>query len=130
MLGGNRPPMHQPQRGITDEDVRHFDYQFIRDRAPETLNALLRDLESALASALTSLDSDPRIRGGRRPLENRRLVIMNLADFWQRIGKKPVGTRDSVFAVFCEEIFVAMGWPIDGLESAIPDAIKSLRNRR
>jgi hypothetical protein len=38
---------------------------------------------------------------------------MNLADFWQRIGKKPVGTRDSLFAVFCEEIFKAMGWPID-----------------
>ena len=56
MLRGNRPPTHRPQRSITDEDVAIFNYQFIRDRAHETLNGLLRDLESALASALTSLE--------------------------------------------------------------------------
>jgi hypothetical protein len=130
MLGGNRPPMRQPARSTTDADVKYFNYQFIRDQAPETLNALLKDLESALASALTSLDSVPGALGGLKPLEHRHFVIVNLANIWQRIGKKPVGTRGSVFAVFCEAIFEAMGWPTNGLDSAIPDAIKSLRNRR
>jgi hypothetical protein len=130
MLGGNRPPMHQPQRGTTDADVKYFDYQFIRDQAPKILNALLQDLESALASALTSLESNPRVLGGRQPLTHRHFVILNLANVWQQIGKNPVGTRESVFALFCEAIFEAMGWPTDGLDSAIPDAIKGSRNRR
>jgi hypothetical protein len=129
-LGGKRPTTHHPARVRTDADVTYFNYQFIRDRAPETLNALLRDLESALGSALASLDSDPRVLGGRQPLTHRHIVISNLANIWQRIGKKPVSTPNSAFAVFCETIFEAMGWPRDGLDSAIPDAIKSLRNRR
>jgi hypothetical protein len=34
------------------------------------------------------------------------------------------------FAAFCQAIFEAMGWPTGGLDDAIPDAIKSLPNRR
>jgi hypothetical protein len=60
-LRGDRSPQRQPST-----DVTYLNYQFIRRRAPETLNALLRDLESALASALTSLDSHPGARGGRK----------------------------------------------------------------
>jgi hypothetical protein len=127
---GGRPPMRQPAHVTTDEDVAFFNYQLIRDRAPETLNALLRDLEIALASALTSLDSGPGARGGRQPLAHRHLVILNRANIWQRLGKKPVGTQGSDFAAFCEAIFEAMGWPTGGLDDAIPDALKSLRNRR
>jgi hypothetical protein len=130
MHGGNRPPQRQPVRGNTDTDITYFNYQFIRSRAPQTLKALLQDLESALALALTSLDSRPGARGGRQPLTHRHVVILNLANIWHQTGKKPVGTHDSVFAVFCEAIFEAMGWPTDGLDSAIPPAIKSLRNRR
>jgi hypothetical protein len=130
MLGRNRPTTHQSPRVRTDADVTYFNYEFIRDRAPETLNALLRDLQSALASALTSLNSHPGVLGGRQPLTHRHIVIFNLANIWQQIGKKPVSTRNSDFAVFCETIFEAMGWPSDGLDSAIPDAIKSLRNHR
>jgi hypothetical protein len=128
MLGG-RPPMRQPTRGTTNEDVIYFNYQFIRDQAPETLNALLRDLELGLASALTSFDSVPGARGGRQTLTHRHLVILNLANIWLRLGEKPVGTQGSNFAAFCAAIFEAIGWPTDGLESAIPDAIRSLRNR-
>jgi hypothetical protein len=111
----------------------HSNYQFIRHRAPETLQALLQNLESALASALTSIVSDPRARGGRQPLTYRHHVLVNLCEIWRRIGKTPVGTRDSDFSVFCELIFEAMGWPTDALDSAIPDARKhwltSVKNR-
>ena len=127
---GRRPPEHQPARVSTDADIAYFNYQFIRDRAPETLDALLGDMASAFVSALTSLNSDPRVLGGRQPLTHRHIVILNLANIWRKVGKKPVGTPGSVFAVFCEEIFEAMGWPTSGLDGAIPDAIKSLRNRR
>src|SRR5262249_37584726 len=74
MVGG-RPPMHHPARVTTDADIAYFNYEFVRDRAPEILNALLRDLESALASALTSLDSHPGVFGGRQPLTHRHMVI-------------------------------------------------------
>jgi hypothetical protein len=130
MLGGNHPPMRQPARSPTDVDITYFNYQFIRDRAPEILNALLLDLESALASALTSVESHPGVLGGRQPLAHRHIVILNLANIYKLIGKEPVGTRDSMFAVFCRVIFEAMGWPTGGLDDAIPDAIKSLRNLR
>jgi hypothetical protein len=68
-LGGVRPPIREPVRGRTD--VTYSNYQFIRSQAPETLRALLRDLDAVLASALTSLASDPRTRGGQQPLTYR-----------------------------------------------------------
>jgi hypothetical protein len=73
-LRGDRSPPRQP-----GTDVTYLNYQFIRRRAPETLDALLRDLESALASALTSLDSHPGARGGRKSLtcESRNLLAPN-----------------------------------------------------
>jgi hypothetical protein len=121
---GRDPDLERSNRQL------HSNYQFIRYRTPETLQALLRDLDAVLASALTPLASDPRARGGRHPLGYRQNVIVNLCEIWNRIGKTPVGTRDSDFAVFCELVFEAMGWPTDGLDSAIPDAKKHWLNLR
>jgi hypothetical protein len=128
MLGGDRAPMRVPARVSTEADIFHSDYQFIRGRAPEILDTLLSDLETALASALISLNSQPGALGGRKALTHRHLVILNLANLWLRIGKEPVSTPGSLFAVFCEEIFKAIGWPVRGIEAAIPDALKNLRN--
>jgi hypothetical protein len=111
-------------------DEKYSNYEFIRHRARETLLALLRDLESVLASALTSLDSDPRARGGRQPLAYRQNVILNLASIWHGIGQKVVGTHNSDFVVFCNYIFEVWGWPTDGLGRAIPNAIKDFRSRQ
>jgi hypothetical protein len=94
-------------------------YDFIQDQAPETLRALLRDLESVLASALATLKADPRARGGRQPLEPRRHAIVNLAIIWRRIGKRVVGSPRSGFVDFCHRVFKAMGWRTRGLDSAI-----------
>ncbi len=113
-----------------NQDKTHSNYQFLRHRAPETLQALLRDLESALASALGALSSDRRARGGPRPLEYRDNAILNLASIWDQIGKKPVSTPGSSFAIFCELVFEAMGWPTNGLDSAIPGAVKNWLNRQ
>jgi len=111
-------------------EEKYSNYEFIRHRARETLHALLRDLESVLASALTSLDSDPRARGGRQPLTYRQNVILNLASVWEGIGEKVVGTQNSDFVAFCHYIFEVWGWPTDGLDRAIPNAIKDFRNRQ
>jgi hypothetical protein len=107
----------------------YSNYLFIRSRAFDMLQALLRDLESALASALASLKLDPRTSGGRPTLKYRHHVILDLAEIWHRIRETPVGTPGSDFAIFCESIFEGMEWPTDGLDSAIPHAVKSWRNR-
>jgi hypothetical protein len=116
-----------PDREQRDWEKRS-NYDFIRYRAPETLLALLQDLHSALASALTLIESDPRARGGRQSLAYRDNALLNLVNIWHQIGKTPVGTRDSFFSVFCHYIFRVWGWPTDGLDRAIPNAIKNYRN--
>jgi hypothetical protein len=78
---------------------KHSNHHFIRTRAPETLQALLRDLESVLASALTSIESDPRARGGRQPLAYRHNVIVNLATIWSLMGKTLSGMLSQVLTL-------------------------------
>jgi hypothetical protein len=113
-----------------DPDETHSNYQFIRYRAPEILNALLRDLDAVLASALTSLASDPRARGGQQPLTYRHNVLVNLCEIWDRIGEDVVTTLKSNFVDFCHFTVEAMGWPTDGLDAAISPAAKDWRNLR
>jgi hypothetical protein len=128
IASSERPLVRQSARDSTSkyEGLKH---QFIRYRAPEAFKAVLRDIETGLASTVRSL----RLRsppGGRPTLRYRHDLIFNLADFWHRIGKKVVGTPKSNFVAFCHYIFEAMGWPTDGLDAAIPDAINDWRNRR
>jgi hypothetical protein len=127
-LGGVRPPTREPVRGRTD--VTYSNYQFVRSQAPETLQALLRDLDAVLASALMSLASDPRARGGQQPLTYRHNVLVHLCEIWHRIGENVVVTPKSNFADFCNFTVEFMGWPTDGLAAAIPRAIKNWRNLR
>jgi hypothetical protein len=119
-----RDPAHD-----REQEERDSNYQFIRYQAAETLRALLRDLESVLASALATIEADPRARGGLRPLEHRDNALLNLVNIWHRIGKKAVGTRKSEFVAFCHYIFEVWGWPRGGLDRAIPDAIKDYHSR-
>jgi hypothetical protein len=125
-LGGVRPPTREPVRGSTD--VTYSNYQFIRSQAPETLRALLRDLDAVFASALTSLASDPRVRGGQQPLTYRHNVLVNLCEIWDRIGGKVVVTLNSDFVNFCHYVVEDMGWPTRGLDAAIPRAVSHWRN--
>jgi len=127
-LGGVRRPTREPVRGRTD--VTYSNYQFIRSQAPETLQALLRDLDGVLASSLTSLASDPRARGGQQPLTYRHNVLVNLCEIWTRIGEEVVTTANSGFVSFCHFVVEAMGWRTDGLDAAIAPAVKDWRNLR
>jgi hypothetical protein len=127
---GPSRPMRAVRRSPREPngDETYPNYQFIQHRAPETLNALLRDLESALASALTSLDSQPGARGGQQPLTYRHTVLVNLCKIWDRIGEKVVTTPKSKFVAFCHYIVEAMGWPTRGLVAAISRATTDWRN--
>jgi hypothetical protein len=120
---GDAPPRSMRQPGV---EV-YSNYVFIRHRAPDILQALLRDLESVLASVLPPLDSLPGARGGRQPLTYRQSAILDLASFWHEIGKKVVGTPNSDFVGFCRYIFEVWGWRTDGLGRAIPNAITVFR---
>jgi hypothetical protein len=119
-------------RGVPHErvDEKRSNYQFIQGRAPKTVDALLRDLEAVLTSAVATLDSEPGARGGLQLIECRQVTIVNLGRIWRQIGKKVVGTPKSDFVAFCHFVFEAMGWPTDGLVRAIPTAFKNYLNRQ
>jgi hypothetical protein len=119
----NDAPTRQTERSIMRGRSGYYEGQkdaFIQNRAPEALKALLQDVVSRLDSAVRSLRSP----SGQRPLIYRHYFIVNLANFWQDIGKKVVSTPGSQFEIFCEYIFKAVGWPTDGLPNAISDAVK------
>ena len=120
-----RQLVRQSARDSTSE-YEGLKYQFIWYRAPEVFKAVLRDIETGLASAVRSVRSP----GGRHALRYRHYFILNIADFWYRIGKKVVGTPGSDFEVFCDYIFKAVGWPTTGLRNAISDAVRHWLNSR
>jgi hypothetical protein len=118
-----RPDERSPKYFIEELSApsRH---QFVRNRAPQTLEALLREMEHGVTAALRALNADPAARGGRPRLRYRHYFIMNLADLWDSLGKDVSGGPGSDFAAFCEAIVEAVGWPKGGLDAALPAAIK------
>jgi hypothetical protein len=119
-----------PSKRYYDED-RSLDrrYEFIRHRAPETLSAILGQIESALRTALQSQNLQPGAKGGRKSLTPRHYLIMNLAQFWTELGKTISMSKKSDFVAFCEAVAVAIGWPYDGMVDAAIDAVADWRNR-
>jgi hypothetical protein len=55
--------------------------------------------------------------------------LANLARFWHELGKSVSGGPRSLFVSFCEAVSEAVGWPTEGVASAVPDAIELWRNR-
>jgi hypothetical protein len=104
-------------------------YEFIRHRAPETLSAILGQIESALGIALRNQNLQPGAQGGRKRLTPRHYLIMNLAEFWTNLGKTISMSKKSDFVAFCEAVAVAIGWPYDGMVDAAIDAVADWRNR-
>ena len=103
---------------------------FVGDHPLETIGAVLSALEDAIKSALENFTFLPGAKGGRRPLVLRHYFLINLAEFWHdRIGQVRVGQK-SEFVTFCEAVSEAIGWPTDGLVSAVSDAVRDWRNRR
>jgi hypothetical protein len=103
-------------------------WYFVRYRAPKTIAAICSEIEGSLEIGLRDLLAQPGGRGGRQPLTNRHYLLINLAEFWSLQGNKVRTTENSAFASFCDAVCEAMGWPLEGLSAAIPDAVRSWRN--
>jgi hypothetical protein len=65
---------------------------------------------------------------GRKPLEYRNYLMAALAELWCRLGRQPTSGARSQFGEFCECVFVALGWPTEGVNAALSDAIAAWRD--
>jgi hypothetical protein len=91
-----------------------------------------RDLILAILAEIAQALDDARRRivelpGGRKPLELRSYLMANLAELWQLLGRRPTMGRNSQFGNFCESVLAGIGWPSDGVNAALPDAIATWR---
>jgi len=111
-----------------EELSREARFQFVRQRPVETVGAALKEIGRGLSEALRAFDLQPRSRGGQEPLLYRHYALVNLVDMWAEIGKEPSSGPKSDCTAFCESVVVAMGWPSEGLSSAMPDAIGHWRH--
>jgi hypothetical protein len=92
----------------------------------KTTAAALTTIGVGLEKALRNLDLQPRSKGGRKPLIYRHYLIINLAEMWDSLGNEvSTGTN---FPAFCEGVAESIGWPTEGINSAISEAISDWRN--
>jgi hypothetical protein len=102
---------------------------FASQRPADLISAVLEEVEAVLMTARTFLPVLlPRSRGGRQPLTQRKYLIANLAICWNGLGRRPTSGPNSQFTAFCEAVFEPIGWPTDGVEAAVPDALAVWRN--
>jgi hypothetical protein len=102
-------------------------FEFVSRRAMKATTAALMTIELGLEKTLRSLDLQPGSWGGRKRLIYRHSLLIKLAEMWDQVGKKV--SSGTEFAAFCESVARSIGWPTDGINSAIPDAIRDWRNR-
>jgi hypothetical protein len=83
-----------------------------------------------LADEITALEGGRRsivlLPDGRKPLTHL-YMLAALSELWCRLGRRPTSGANSHFGAFCEAVFGAIGWPTEGVNSALPDAIKLWR---
>jgi hypothetical protein len=103
--------------------------QFVSRRSVKVTAAALETIKKGLEAAIRSIDRQPGSRGGRKRIIYRHFLLINLAQVWSDLGKQ-VASGDSDFTTFCESVAEAIGWPTEGIKSAIPKAVADLRNRR
>jgi len=130
---GGRRPARIPVRAMTRRrDVEEMSIeariQCVSVHPLETSRALLNLLEVGLTQALDEMLHLPGARGGRHPLDHRKYGLVNLANAWHKLGRRPTSGANSQFLAFSEAIFAAIGWPTSGLASDMPDAITVWKN--
>jgi hypothetical protein len=80
-----------------------------------------------IAEEITVLEEGRRLivhlPDGRKPLIHRAYMLAALAQVWRSLGRRPASGANSRFGVFCEAVFEAIGWPTEGVNSALPSAI-------
>jgi hypothetical protein len=111
---------------LSESENRLLDYRvgFMERWGSLAIPKLLADQISGLENGRRLIVHLP---GGRTPLRNRAYMLAALAELWGKIGRRPA-SGNSQFGSFCEAVFEAIGWPTEGVKSALPDAIK-LRRR-
>jgi hypothetical protein len=124
---GGRDPFggREPSRPIdTDALSEQQRIEFMATRGSAAIAALLGDIVDALDSGRRAIVQLP---DGRKPLENRAYMLAALAELWHRLGRRPATGINSQFGSFSETVFEAIGWPTDGVNAALRDAIKLWR---
>jgi hypothetical protein len=99
---------------------------FARRRSRELILAILAETAEALDVARRHIAEAP---DGRKPLEIRKYLMANLAELWRDLGNRPTSGMRSQFGAFCESVFEALGWPTEGVNAALSDAIATWRER-
>lgn len=121
-----RSPERVPTRPMdTDDLTLDQRIRFMEQRGGAAIAMLLGDLIAALESGRREIVQLP---DGRKPLAHRAYLLAALAELWDRLGRKPTSGLNSKFGSFCEAVFEPIGWPTEGVKSALPDAIKLWRH--
>jgi hypothetical protein len=97
---------------------------FMQQHAREGLLALLHAIAAALEDGRRAI---VRLPDGRKPLTYRTYLLAALAELWHRLGRRPTAGARSKFGAFCEAVCEAIGWPTEGVNAAVPRAIKDWR---
>jgi hypothetical protein len=124
---GRGPPWAMPERPI-DADALSLSHRiaFMGQRAGAAIPALLDDIAAALDNGRRAIVLLP---DGRKPLEHRACMLAGLAELWYRLGRQPTSGINSEFGAFAEGVFEAIGWPTEGVNAALPDAINLWHSR-
>jgi hypothetical protein len=129
----NQHPNHNPLRlrprdtdWLSERETRLLDYRvdFVRRHGGTVITKLLHYHIAALEKGLRFIVDLP---DGPEPLRQRAYMLAALAELWRRIGLRPTSGANSRFGSFCESVFDAIGWPTEGVNSALPDAINLWR---
>jgi hypothetical protein len=127
----NPPADYDPLRlrdadWLSERENRSLDFRvdFVMRHGGATITKLLSDEIMALESGHRLII---RLPPGRHPLKHRIYLLSALAELWRRIGRPPTTGKNSEFGSFCEAVFETIGWPTDGVNSALWDAINLSR---
>jgi hypothetical protein len=115
----------EPLRGqkyFIEEQTLEARVQFVSRRPENAATAALKTIAEGLDRSLRAIEYQPRYWGGQKPLIHRHYFIVNLADLWVDLGREVSAGPKSQFAAFCESVASAIGWPTDGMNSAVADA--------
>ncbi|MCK1656935.1 hypothetical protein [Bradyrhizobium sp. 151] len=113
------------ERVHIEEHTLQYRRQLARSQNIALVSAALGHIHNSLEEALRQGKS----RGGRNKAELRSYFVMNLADFWQQIGRDPCATGSFEFPQFSEHVLRYVGWPTSGLRPTIRKALAGLSER-
>ncbi len=120
-----RASFRDPPRSIEVDDLSaHERIRFAEHRPGEVITAILTRVGGALDDARRVI---VQLLDGRKPLAVRNYMLAALAEQWHRLDRRPTPGKSSEYGKFCETVFDAIGWPTEGVNRAISDAIKTWR---